>query len=122
MFSSQLLHAYFWMQFNSWYTSTSLLGCFVLYKDCQESARFGRELHGPGCIIVEGETPWGPHICNSALHRTMQSKQRFSRVPEEGKGIYFLPQGPNITNIRASPKDSLFFTLYLTFYLSLHKY
>jgi ADP-dependent phosphofructokinase/glucokinase len=30
----------------------------VLYKDCQESARFGRELHGPGCIIVKGETPW----------------------------------------------------------------
>jgi hypothetical protein len=37
----------------------------------------------------------GPYICNSAMHRTMQSKQRCSRVPEEGKGIYFLPQGPN---------------------------
>ena len=85
----KLLYAYFWMQFNSWYTSTCLLGCFVLYKDCQESARFGRELHGTGCIIVEGKTPWGSYICNSALHRTMQSKQRCSRVPEKGKGIYF---------------------------------
>jgi len=76
--------------FNLWYISTWLLGCFVLYKDRTKSARFGGELHGPGCITVERKTPWGSYICNSALHGTMQSQQRRSGVPEEGKDIYFL--------------------------------
>lgn len=81
---------------NSWYTSTGLSGCFVLYKDCKKSARFGGEFHGPGCIIVEGKTPWGSYICNSALHRTMQSQQRRPRVPEEGKDTYMLHPTPPI--------------------------